>query len=52
MYRYGDEVARLAQAHAVVKKGYDIARKHSVAAAVLQDIKVCSTILIRPSRCD
>ena len=38
--RYGHEVARLTQALAVAKKGYDIARRGGVAAAVLQDIKV------------
>ena len=39
MIRYGDEIARLTEAHLTAKKGYDIARRNSVAPAVLQDIK-------------
>ncbi|KAI0925777.1 hypothetical protein AcV5_008415 [Taiwanofungus camphoratus] len=37
--RYGHELARLMQAHATAKKGYDMARRAGVAPPVLQDIK-------------
>ncbi|KZT73000.1 BRO1-domain-containing protein [Daedalea quercina L-15889] len=37
--RYGHEIARLTQAQAAVKKGYDVARRGGVAPAVFQDIK-------------
>ncbi|KAI8980207.1 BRO1-domain-containing protein [Trametes punicea] len=36
---YGNEVAHLSQGLALAKKGYDIARRGGVAAAVQQDIK-------------
>ncbi|KAJ3557381.1 hypothetical protein NM688_g1507 [Phlebia brevispora] len=37
--RYGKELARLTQALALAKNGYDIARRGSVTAAVVSDIK-------------
>ncbi|KAH9942761.1 pH-response regulator [Amylocystis lapponica] len=37
--RYGHEIARLTQAEATAKKGYDIARRGGVTPVVLQDIK-------------
>ncbi|KZT07808.1 BRO1-domain-containing protein [Laetiporus sulphureus 93-53] len=37
--RYGYEISRLTQAQLVAKRGYDVARRGSVAQAVLHDIK-------------
>lgn len=39
-YRYGLELARLEQAQRESKSAYDIGRRGSVSAAVLQDAKV------------
>ncbi|OBZ72455.1 pH-response regulator protein palA/RIM20 [Grifola frondosa] len=38
-FRYGHEIARLAEAEALAKKGYDVARRGGVAPPVLHDIK-------------
>ncbi|OSD06599.1 BRO1-domain-containing protein [Trametes coccinea BRFM310] len=38
-HHYGNEIARLSEAHSYAKQGYDVARRGSIAQAVLQDIK-------------
>ncbi|KAH9903052.1 BRO1-domain-containing protein [Cubamyces lactineus] len=44
-HHYGFEVARLTEAHALAKRGYDTARRGGVAQPVLQDIKSLLDIL-------
>ncbi|TFK40326.1 BRO1-like domain-containing protein [Crucibulum laeve] len=43
--RYGQQIARLDQAHSEAKKAYDIARRGKIAAPVLQDIQSLLEIL-------
>ncbi|KAI0749790.1 pH-response regulator [Daedaleopsis nitida] len=44
-HKYGHEIARLMEAQALAKKGYDTARRGGVAQAVQQDIKSLLDIL-------
>ena len=46
VHSYGLEVARLTEAYALAKRGYDVARRGSVAQPVLQDIKVRISIVL------
>ena len=41
-HRYGVELRRLMDAEAEAKKGYSVAKRSSIAPAVVQDIKVIS----------